>query len=107
MDALGAKLLLQFGPTLGNGLSISPLECGADFYPSVATPKIDTQLGTGIGAKDSGHRCGPQPLQKNHLTGELVRQATDRPCLGKRHRLRGLRQSIRLANQGIQGRHSL
>ena len=52
MDALGAELLLQFGPPFGDGLSISPLECGSNLNPSIATPKIDAQLGTGIGPKD-------------------------------------------------------
>jgi hypothetical protein len=72
MDSLGTELLLQFGPTLGNGLSISPLECGADFNSPVATTKIDPQLRTGIGPKDSRHRFGAQPLQENHLTGKLI-----------------------------------
>jgi hypothetical protein len=99
MNSLGAKLLLQFRPTLGDGVSISPLECGANLDPTLTTPKIDTQLGTIIGPKDCSHRCGAQPLQENHLTGELVRQAGDRPSLGKRDRLRGLRQSTRLSNQ--------
>jgi hypothetical protein len=102
MDALGSELLLQFGPPFGNGLSISPLECGSDLNPPLATPKIDAQLGTGIGPKNGRHRRGTQTLQENHLTRELIRQAGDRPCLGKRDRLRGLRQSIRLSNQGIQ-----
>jgi hypothetical protein len=102
MDPLGAELLLQFGPSLGDGLSISPLQCGANLDPSLATPKIDTQLGTRIGPKDRRHRRGTQALQEYNLTGELIRQASDRPCLGKWDRLRKLRQSIRLSNQGIQ-----
>jgi hypothetical protein len=106
MDALGAELLLQFGPPFGDGLSISPLESGSNLNPSIATPKIDAQLGTGIGPKDGRHRCCPQSLQKHHLTRELIRQASDRTRLGKRHRLRGLRQSIRFSNQRIQHRHS-
>jgi hypothetical protein len=106
MNALGAELLLQFGPPFGDGLSISPLECGPDLNLPLATPKIDAQLGTGIGPKDGRHRCCPQSLKKNHLTRELIRQAGDRTRLGKRNRLRGLRQSIRLSNPRIHHRHS-
>jgi hypothetical protein len=58
MNPLGAELLLQFGPPLGNGLSISPLECGANFDPPIATPKFDPQLGTRIEPEDGRHRCG-------------------------------------------------
>jgi hypothetical protein len=69
MNALGAELLLQFGPPFGDGLSISPLECGPDLNPPLATPKIDAQLGTRIGPKDGRHRRGTQALQEYHLTG--------------------------------------
>jgi hypothetical protein len=106
MNPLGAELLLQFGPPLGNGLSISPLECGANFDPPLATPKFDPQLGTRIGPKDGRHRCGTQPLQQNYLTGKLIREAGNRPCLRKRKHLDGLRKLIQLADRRSEGRHS-
>ena len=105
MNPLGAELLLQFGPTLGDGLCISPLECGSNFDPPIATPKLDPQLRTRIGPKDRRHRCIAQPLQQNHLTGELIREPGDRPCLGKGNRLCGLRKWIQLADRRSEGRH--